>query len=348
MRGTLAVGLLGLACTIVPARAQAPGQVVLMAYPGIFQDNYVDTVTRPFAQASGTAVQYFPTTNSAQMLGTLRTQKGDPQVDVVIMDTTTAAAACAEGLVEPLTEAEMPVLKDVHPIARQAGGECGPGVTFDHFVMTWNTQTVQTPPTAWRDLWNPAYRGRISLSSPPDIQGLVLTAVLAHAETGDWRNVNSTFQKLREIAPLVQTFNPQPDSYTLVLNDQVGFATGWNARAQYYRDQSNGRLGVLLPAEGTGFQINTINVVKGSKNRAAAMAFVTYALSPEAQAAFTNRMFYAPTNTQARPSAEALGRTAAAPESMSKVVAIDWAEMVKLRESWNQRWRREVIAAGGR
>lgn len=346
MRKTLIASALALAGAALPASAQQ--QVVLLAYAGIFQDNYTATVTQPWAQTSGNTLQYFPGGTSAQMLGTLRTQKNDPQVDVVIMDTTTAAIACAEGLVEKLTPAELPVLNDIHPIARQAGGECGPGVTFDHFVMIYDTNAVSTPPAAWRDLWNPANRGRISLSAPPNIQGLVLTAVLAHAETGDWRNVDSTFRRLRELAPLVQTFDAQPDGYTLILNDQVTYATAWNARSQLYRDQSNGRIGVVLPAEGTGFQINTINVVKGSKNRAAALAFVANALSPETQAAFTNRMFYAPTNTLARPSAEALGRTAAAPENMDKVVAIDWAEMVKLRDRWNQRWRREVIAAGGR
>ena len=34
-----------------------------------------------------------------------------------------------------------------------------------------------------------------------------------------------------EIAPGVQTFDPNPDGYTLILNDQVRFATGWNARS---------------------------------------------------------------------------------------------------------------------
>lgn len=348
MRGILVAGLLGLACAIAPVRAQTPGPVVLMAYAGIFQDNYTEMVVAPWAKASGNEVQYFPGGTSAQMLGVLRTQKGDPQVDVVIMDVTTAMIACAEGLVEPVTEADLPVLKDIHPIARQAGGACGPGVTFDHFVMIYDTKAVQTAPTAWADLWNPANKGRIALSAPPNIQGLVLTAVLANRMTGNWRDAAPVFPRLRELAPLVQTFDPQPDGYTLILNNQVTYATGWNARSQLYHDQSNGRIGVVLPEEGTGFQINTINVVKGAKHRDAARAFMANALSPAAQAAFTNRMFYAPTNTQAQPEAAALNRTAAAPQNMAKVVPIDWAEMVKLRDQWNQRWRREVISAGGR
>ena len=146
----------------------------------------------------------------------------------------------------------------------------------------------------------------------------------------------------------MQTFDPNPDGYTLILNDQVRFATGWNARAQLYADQSQGRIGVVLPTEGTVFQINTINIVAGSKNRARAVAFFNHALSAGPQAAFTERMFYGPTNTTARVSAAALGRTALAPEFRSRVIPLDWTEMVRLRDGWNQRWRREVIAASGR
>ena len=87
----------------------------------------------------------------------------------------------------------------------------------------------------------------------------------------------------------MQTFEPNPDGYTLILNGVVRVATGWNARAQLYSDESKGRIGVLLPPEGSVFQINTINLTAGSKNRAAAVAFINYALSQQAQKAFTER-----------------------------------------------------------
>ena len=77
----------------------------------------------------------------------------------------------------------------------------------------------------------------------------------------------------------MKTFEPNPDGATLLLNGVVKVATGWNARSQLYRDESKGRVGVLLPPEGSVFQINTINMTAGSKNRAAAVAFVNYALS---------------------------------------------------------------------
>ncbi|WP_439598465.1 ABC transporter substrate-binding protein [Falsiroseomonas sp.] len=340
-----AIATLGLA---VPAFAQDGGRITLQAYAGIFRDNYTQTVVAPFTAARGTAVQYFDGGTSAQMLGALRAQRADPQIDVVIMDVTTAAIACAEGLVEKIDAATLPVIADVDEQGRQAGGECGPAVTYDHLVMIYDSRAVTPAPTSLAAMWAPEHRGRVALSAPPNIQGLALTAILAHANGGNWRNLNAAMPRLRELAPSVQTFDPNPDGYTLILNDQVRFATGWNARAQLYSDQSQGRIGVTLPQEGTVFQINTINLVANSKNRAQALAFMAHALSPEAQAAFTERMFYGPTNTRAQVSAAALGRTALAPESRSRVIPMDWSEMVRLRDGWNQRWRREVIAAGSR
>lgn len=339
------LGVAGLTATAWPVAAQSGSQVTLMTYSGIFQEQYTAGVIAPFQAASGNRVQYFAPGTSAQMLGTLRAQKADPQVDVVIMDTTTAALACAEGLVEKITPAEMPVLNQIDAQARTAGGECGPGVTFDHLVMIYDTKAINPAPTRFMDMANPALRGRVSVSAPPNIQGLVLTAILANANGGDWRNLRNAIPGLKEIAANAQTFDPKPDGATMILNDQIAFATGWNARSQLYSLQSQGRIGVVLPQEGTAFQINTINVVAGSRNAAAARAFMAHALSAEAQKAFTERLFYGPTNTTAQISPEARARTAQSGEFTGRVIPLDWVEMQRVRETWNQRWRREVITA---
>jgi putative spermidine/putrescine transport system substrate-binding protein len=332
--------LTGLAAQAEPAR--------LMSYSGVFQDNYIDVVVKPFNAKGAAQLDYVGGDSSAAMLGQLRTQKNDPQLDLIIMDVTTAALACAEGLVEPIDVKLLPVIAELDPQARGSGGACGPAVTFDHLVTVYDSNVVKPAPTSLKVLWEPQWKGRVALAAPPNIQGLALTAIMAHADTGNWKNADGAFRQLRELAPSVQTFDPQPDGYSLVLNNTLTFASGWNARAQLYRDRSNGRLGVMLPTEGTVFQINTINLVKGAHNRDAALAFMAYALSAPAQKAFTERMFYGPTNATAQIAPEAAARTAAAPDNKARVIPMDWNEMIRLRETWNQRWRREVISASGR
>ncbi len=339
MRPTLAM----LALLALPAHAETAR---IMAYSdGPFQENYTAAVLAPFTKAGPHTAEFYGAGSSAVMLGQLRTQRTDPQVDVVIMDTTTAAIACAEGLIEKLTPAMVPAMAQLDPQAQDPAG-CGPAVTFDHLVIVYDTQAVQPAPTSLSVLQDPRWRGRVGLSAPPNIQALALTAIMAQADGNDWRKPDGAFRTLRAIAPSVQTFDPQPDGYTLILNNTLTFATGWNARAQLFRDRSQGRIGVMLPTEGTVRQLNMINLVAGAKNRTAALAFMQHALSAGPQAAFTEAMFYGATNATAQISPAAAARSGA--EARASVIPVDWAEMVRLRDNWTQRWRREVIAAGTR
>jgi putative spermidine/putrescine transport system substrate-binding protein len=344
------------AAGIVPVKSSGPvlaqnvavtGQITLMAYAGIFQDNYTRTVVEPFQKAfPNVKVNYAAGGTSAQMLGTIRAQKADPQVDVVIFDVSTSGIGNTEGLFSKITPEEAPSLNDLHAEARTVGGPFGPAVTFDHLVLVFDKQNLNPPLTKLADLWRPDLKGLVALAAPPNIQGLALTAMVTKMEGGNHaQSIDTGIRKLKDLSASVQTFEPNPDGYTLILNGVVRVATGWNARAQLYSDETNGRLGVVLPPEGSVFQINTINIPEGAKNRAAAVAFVNFALSREAQKAFTERMFYAPTNAKADVAASALARTAASPENRQRMIPVDWAEIAKVRDQWNNRWRREIISA---
>lgn len=339
----------GLATIAAPAilRAQTlSGTVTLMTYTGIFQDNYTKAVVEPFEQAHpGVKVNFVSAGTSAQMVGAVRAQKADPQTDVVIMDVTTSSIGNAEGLFEKLKPSEFPVLDELLPEARAAGGEYGPAVTFDHLVIVQDA-ALKPQLAKLADLWRPDLKGHIALAAPPNIQGLALTAMVEKMEGGDYRkSIDAAIRKLKELAPGVTTFEPNPDGYSLILNGVAKVATGWNARAQLYSDQTGGKINALLPPEGSVFQVNTINLTAGSRNRAAAAAFIAHALSQPAQKAFTERMFYAPTNGKAQIDPKALARTAASPENRARMIGVDWNEILKLRDQWNNRWRREIITA---
>jgi putative spermidine/putrescine transport system substrate-binding protein len=347
-RAVLAGGLASLAApAILRAQGGLSGTVTLLAYGGIFQDIYARTVVAPFEAAHpGVKVTYVGGGTSAQMVGTLRVQRADPQADVAIMDVTTSTLGNAEGLFDKLTTAEFPVLDELDPRARAAGGDYGPAVTFDHLVLVSDEAGLKPPVERLADLWRPELKGQVALAAPPNIQGLCLTIMTEAMEGGDWRrSIDAAIRKLKALAPSVSTFEPSPDGYSLVLGGVAKATTGWNARAQLYRNDNPGKLAVLLPPEGSVFQINTVNLVAGSKNRAAAAAFVAHALSQPAQKAFTERMFYAPVNAKARIEPAALARTAAAPENRARMIPVEWADVLKVRDQWNNRWRREVLPA---
>ena len=338
----LFAGLSALVLASVAGEAIAE-TVTLAAYSGIFQDHYTKAVIEPFMKKHpDITVEFYPVNNSAQMLGTLRAQKASPQVDAVIMDVSVAKAGSDEGLFDVVDESVSPHVKDLYPAARPQG-VAGVGVTFDNLVLLFNTDLVKEAPTSWESLWNAEYAGKVAIPAVPDIQGTTFTIIANKMAGGtDYRQgVDAGIAKIGELAPSVQTWDPKPDVYSPVASGQVAMGIGWNARAQVYADGSGGKLGVVLPKEGSGFQINTINLVKGAPASDAAKTFIDYALSPEAQAAFSAQMFYAATNSKTAVPEAALKRTAA--EDMDKMVEIDWLEVAKIRDAITEQWRRRVI-----
>lgn len=317
--------------------------VTLMAYAGLFQERYTKAVVEPFMKANpGIKVEYFPMPNSAQMLGTLRAQKAAPQADVVIMDISVAKAATDEKLLTKIDEKVSKHVADLYPNARVADVD-GVAVTFDNLVMLYNGDVVKEAPKSWMALADKAYAGKVAIPGMPDIQGLSLVLIMDKARGGTnyLQNVDKGIAALGEIAPNVQTWEPKPEVYPVIISGQAVIGAGWNARAQVNADASGGKLKATLPQEGSVFQINAINYVANGPGKDAGAKFIDYALSPEAQKAFTESMFYAPTNAKAQISEAAIARTAV--KSMDKVIPVDWIALAKVREPIMEQWRRKVI-----
>ena len=325
------------------AHAQT-GTITLAAYSGIFEENYRAAVVEPFMKANpGIKVTYYSMGNSAQALGQLRAQKSNPQTDVVMMDVSVAKAGSDEGLFEKLDAAAMPVFKDLYPRAFTPGVD-GAAVTFDNLVLLYSPERVKPAPTSWKVMWDAKYKDQIAFAAAPDIIGLGFTMMANKIYGGDdYRKLEKGIAAVAEMAPNVLSFDPKPDNYTFIINGTASLGVGWNARGQIYSDQSGGRLAAILPEEGSLFQINQMEVVKGAPNPAAARAFMAYALGAEAQKAFTERMFYAPTNATAKVSEAALAKTASSPERQAKMLDIDWLEVAKIRDGVAEQWRRRIL-----
>ena len=343
-RRTLFAGTAGTALAMpYVARAQQ-ASITIAAYAGIFQDNYEPAVVEPFRRANpGIKVTYYSMGNSAQALGQLRAQKANPQVDCVMMDVSVAKAASDEGLFEPVDKTTVPAIADLSPRAFTPG-VVAPAVTFDNLVLLYSPQKVQPAPTSWKVFWDAKYKDQIAIPGVPDIVGLGFLMMANKTFGGpDYRQLDKGFEAVGNMAPNVLTWDPKPDPYAMIINGTAALGVGWNARGQLYSGQSEGKMAAVLPSEGSLFQINVLGLVKGSKQPDAARAFMNHALGAEAQAAFTERMFYAPVNLKAKVSAAALAKTAASPERMAMMLPVDWLEVAKFREAVTEQWRRKVL-----
>jgi putative spermidine/putrescine transport system substrate-binding protein len=320
------------------------GAITVMGYPGDFRAKFTRHVIGPFQRKfPNVAVSYFEGGNSAQMVGLLRGQRDDPQIDVAIIDASVTASVNQEGLFLPLTDAELPNLRDLLPEATRFTRGFGPACTFDSYCLLYDTTRVTLRSLAqW---WEPQYKGRIGFAAPPNIQGIALTLLVNKMMGGDYtQSVDPAFAKLRELAPSVRTFHPNPNGLTLVLNGAVSLSTSWNAGSQQRRDEVGGKLGILIPPEGAIVIMDTVNVVKGAKQLDAALAFANYVISAEAQQAFAEATYYGATNARSRVRDGVLQRSVGNPTLRSRIIPVDWTFVSPLRDQWTERWRRQVIA----
>lgn len=323
------------------AGGDGPVEINVLGYAALFDDKYTEAVIDQFNASQDEVVANFvPAQNSSEMLGKLRSEASKPTVDVAILDVGVAHTGNQEGLFSKVGESDVPNLADVVEMGQSAEGY-GPAVTFDNLVVLYNIEKVKTPPTGIADLWT-AKPNTVSIPAPPDIQGHTLAILTSNNLGVDYKDgIEPAIEKLAELAPLVNTWEPVPDVYQPVIAGTSEYGIGWNARAQYFAEESDGAMGVVQPEDGIGFQINTINLVEGSEKTDAAKEFMNYALSKEAQEAFAEALFYAPvTSTAVLP--DSVKDRVADPADPS-IVPIDWIWIADVRDGWADQWRRNVI-----
>jgi putative spermidine/putrescine transport system substrate-binding protein len=341
-----ATALIGAAACSSSATTAGGGKqrtVTFAGFFGAFQDQYTKAVIGPFEKAHpDIKVNYVPIKNSAEVLGKLRAAKSRPNLDVAIMDSSVAPTANQEGLFSGLAPAKVTNLADVAAAGRN--GDWGPALTFDSLSILYNTKQVKSPPTSWNDLWNPAYKGKVALPIA-DTRGVALIVALEKMAGANYRqNIDPAIGRLKQLAPSVQTWNPQPDVYTAIASGTDAIGVGWNARGQLFHQTSKGALATVQPKEGNVLQINTINLVKNSPNADAAQQFINYAISPPAQQAFAEASYYAPTNTKATLPDSVLNLTAQSTQQQAHRIPIDWSWITSRYSAWVDRIKREVIS----
>jgi putative spermidine/putrescine transport system substrate-binding protein len=330
----------GLGIPFLRPAAAARTSVTFAAFGGLFQELYEPAVVEPFGQSrTATPAFYFPVGSSTQALATLRRQRDQPELDVVLLDLASARTATDEGLLEQLPAASMPVLADLTPAATFAG-IFGRALFTEPLVLLFDTARVR-PPASWKILWSLLDERSVAIPAPPDPVGVAFTVVAGRLFGGgnELRSAADGITAIDELARGVATWDPSPEVYHFIGEGNAKLGVGWNMPAQVYSDRMGGRLGVAFPVEGTISRVVTVNLVKGGPRPDAARAFIAYLLGAEAQKIMVERMFLGPVNARARYSEGALSRTANTPDRAARAMPVDWVSVDAIREDIIRRWR---------
>ena len=320
-----------------PARSQT--ELVATVAGGSFEEGWRKSVIEPFERANPDIKVKLVTGLTFQTLATMRAQKDDVKVDVVLMDELGAAQANSEGLLQALDPKAVTNLDAVYPQFR-VQGDIYAKYMFVAQALVYNKDFVKEKPTSWAALWDKRYEGKVAVPDIDTSHGAFFLLTASDMSGGGLRNTDPGFELIKKLKPSILTFYTQHAQMAQLFTQGDVAITSWTSdRAQAAID-GGAPLAWTIPQEGAYIIDSTIAIAKGTKKLDAAQRYINFVLGEEAQLANARYTYLTPTNSRVKLPPDLASKLPAA--DLPKLKAADWAYVTTVRPQWAQRWAREI------
>ena len=287
---------------------------------------------------------------STQIIEKIVVMKDNPRITIAGWDVPIGLAAADMDLCETIDPSRFANYKLLYDWAKSkhkgevkvlAANLTGIGILYNEEEFKANKLPT---PTSWYDLWNPVYKGRLSITAPESTWGLALLGMFTRLEGGADGNVDLAFSKLKTLTPDVHTIHTW--SSELVKLFQLGEV--WMATSGSNMGPSLREAGFpatwIMPKEGAPMANGGMSIVKGSPYQDVAYDFLDLYYSTEFQLhRVRNSGIFSPNSqvwdqlTEKEKAAQPIN-----PDSFSRLVELDWAYIAKQKGAWIERWHKEI------
>lgn len=325
--------------------AQAGGDVTVTLYGDPWAAAVQAGAVAAFEEETGGAVEVALGDNATWFAQLRASQGGDAPFDVMILLPEQQIQAVEEGLVEPIDTSRLSNWDDVAPSLAEAFEQDGEqyGVPFSAggLGIAYRKDLVETPPTAWSDMWDPEYAGHVAALPLTFQAGAQWFAGLVHEEGGtldDPAAVDAAFGRLEELAPAVSvTPNNAVGVQTALQQGSAWLAPWWDGRAAALA-QEDPNIAFAYPKSGATAAVTTFYVPANAPDKDASYAFLDSLLDPGAQAEFAEAMWYPTSNVTTEFPAAFEGAVSADLETFDSYVFVDYATLTPNLTDWQNRW----------
>lgn len=134
-------------------------------------------------------------------------------------------------------------------------------------------------PKSWEDLWNPEYKGHVSMNeSAREVFTVPLQILGYDINNPTEEQLKEAKEKLLELHPNVLSYDGTPEAQFVSGEAWIGMS--YNGDAARAMDQ-NPDIGFVLPEEGGVLWMDNIVIPKTAENKYTAEVFINYLLDPE-------------------------------------------------------------------
>ncbi len=338
LQSSLVLGTMQLFPHLSAAQAK---RVVFATFTGSWEEAHRAVLVPAFRKANANAEITLDPMLSVDQIAKVSAARANPPIDVMLHDPGPALVAVGQDLVDPYPAASSTHFKDLIPEAQEA---TGPAIFFQAVGLTYNPEKVKTPPTSWRDLWSPEYKGRVGITTLNSTLGTGFLVEISKLDGGSEANVEPGFKMISALKPNLAAVAANPGALaTLFQQGQIDISPG-NFNAIQILKARGVPVEFVAPKEGAIAFKTTIHVVKNSPNRDLAVALIESAMSPEVQTKLMQAPYLiVPTNTKVKMEGEIAKVLAKDHAEMKKrFVFQDWKKINEQRAQWIERFNREV------
>lgn len=207
----------------------------------------------------------------------------DTGLDVAFVSGQYAQALNEAGLLEPIHPELIPNLVNLYPEAKELSYDKGNAFSVPYTWGTtgicYRTDLVKTPPTSWNDILDPPADARKKVTMMTTERWLALPAVKAlgmSVNTRSDEDLAKVKEKLIAAKPNLLGYDDVTFGDRLKSGEAV-MVEAWDG----WCPTTEKNIAFTVPKEGSDLWVDTMVVLKGSKNKEAAHAFINFILDPE-------------------------------------------------------------------
>ncbi len=335
-RGLLgAAGALTIGCAL-PARAA--GSMVSTVFGGVWERAYRATILDRFEQETGIKVA-LKLGNSAEWLANAIVNRNRPEIDLLLLPYPDSIRAVMQGLGQKITPEQVPNIRQIHPVWYDQYRQEAVGLDYASYGIAYRTDLVSKPPESWADLWNPAFRGKVTIPDIGTWGSWEMLVIAARRRGGSEADLSAAFPALRELKPNIRRFYTGSTDAMQMLDAGEVSVVGMTTNIPAYALVDAGKpVRFLFPKDGAMVGMVSYHIARNTTNAALCHRFINHAISLQSQEAFCNAVIAGPVHKEAKLSGHAAERV----PPLDRLQLFDWFKVVPQMSELTDRWNMEM------
>lgn len=325
------------ACTSTAGDGGEGKSIVVEAYGAEYEELFDEVIAKPFTRETGIQVQYQTSGSATQGYAKIMASGGDPDFDITTMTNVELYQGRKDGLLAPVSAAEVPNIDRLAPKLREATYGVGVIQDVQYVSLMYSKSRFPTPPTSWKVMWDPQYRAGSLIFNPANLMGAYFMITAAELDGGGIDNMEPGFKRVSDLAPYaIGTPTKSAEAVPFMEQREATVFPYLDGRAAIYAKTTD--YDFTLPDEGAYGLLGSLAIPEASPNKAAAYKLMDFWLRPDIQKRWAEAYNVGPSVTGLTFDEEFTDKHIVTPASLDKLQLADPEKVLEHRTDWSQRW----------